>query len=336
MRTMATIEAISYYLPEAIYSNEDFFLDFPEAKDSNLEKVGVLKRHIVGAGQTASDLAVLAAEKLFSEHSIDRNEIDFILLAFMGPDYYMPSSSGIVHARLGLRNNCGAMDVEIGCSAFGYALGVAAGLIEAAGVKKILVLTSSTLTNTIHPKDRGSRFVFGDGAAATLITAGGEGKLGPFGFGNNGEGFDKIIVRDGGQRNPLSPQSYVERTDEYGKVICDANYFMDGLGVFQFSIKWVPGFVAELLEKANLQKEDIDLYVFHQPNVVLNETLRKKIGIPEEKFVHCIAEMGNTVQSTIPIALYECIKNGRLKRGMRVLTAGFGVGLSWSGAIIRY
>lgn len=333
---MATLEAISYILPGTIYSNEDFFLDFPGARDSNLEKVGVLKRHIAAPGQTASDLAVLAGEKLFAEHSIDRNEIDFILLVFAGPDYYMPSSSGIVHAKLGLRNNCGAMDINIGCSAFGYGLGVAAGLLEVAGLKKIVMLTSSTLTNTLHPKDRGSRFVFGDGAAATLITSGGDGKLGPFSFGNDGEGFDKIIIRDGGQRNPLTSQSYMERTNEDGKIICDANYFMDGLGIFQFSVKRVPGFVMELLEKAGLQKEDIDLYVFHQPNMVLNETIRKKIGIPEEKFVHCIAEMGNTVQSTIPIALYESIKNGRLKRGMKVLTVGFGVGLSWSGAIIDY
>ncbi len=333
---MATIKSISYILPEAIYSNEDFFADFPEAKDTNLEKVGVRKRHIVASGQTASDLAVLAAEKLFSEHAIDNKEIDFVLLVFMGPDYYMPSSSGIVHERLGLRSDCGALDIEIGCSAYSYALSVAAGLIAAAGLKKILLLTSSTLTTTIHPKDRGSRFVFGDGAAATLITDEADGNIGPFIFGNDGKEFERIIVRDGGQRNPLSDKSYIEKTDENGKMVCDANYFMDGVGVFQFSVKRVPGLVNDLLAKAGMQKDDIDLYVFHQPNMILNETIRKKLGIPEEKFVHCLAEMGNTVQSTIPIALYESIQNGRLKRGMTVLLAGFGVGLSWSATIVRY
>lgn len=332
----ATIKAISYILPEKIYTNEEFYADFPQAKEANLEKVGVIKRHIVAPGQTASDLAVLAAEKLFDEHKIDRKEIDFLLLVFMGPDYYMPSSSGIVHERLGLRSNCGALDIDIGCSGYTYGLSVAAGLIAAAGVKNVLILTSSTLTNTIHPQDRGSRFVFGDGAAASLITAGGPGKIGSFVFGNDGKDFEKIIIRAGGQRNPLTPESYIEKTDEYGKVICDANYFMDGIGVFQFSVKRVPALVTDILAKAGLQKEDIDLYVFHQPNVFLNENIRKKIGIPEEKFVHCIAQTGNTVQSTIPIALYESIQNGRLKRGMKVLVAGFGVGLSWSGAIIDY
>ncbi|MDQ3112043.1 MAG: ketoacyl-ACP synthase III [Bacteroidota bacterium] len=333
---MSTIQALSYILPEKIYSNEDFFIDFPEAKTANMEKTGVMKRHIVAPGQTASDLAVLAGEKLFAEHGIDRNEIDFLLLILLGPDYYMPSTAGIVHSRLGLRSNCGALDMEIGCSGFSYGLSVASGLIAVAGVKKILLLTSSTLTNTLHPKDRGSRFVFGDGAAASLISSEGGGKIDSFVFGNDGDEFEKIIIRDGGSRNPLNPQSYAEITDDYGKVICDANYFMDGIGVFQFSVKRVPALVADVLAKAGLQKEDIDLYVFHQPNVFLNENIRKKIGIPEEKFVHCIAETGNTVQSTIPIALYESIQNGRLKRGMKVLVAGFGVGLSWSGAIIHY
>jgi 3-oxoacyl-[acyl-carrier-protein] synthase-3 len=333
---MPTIQAISYILPEKIYSNEEFFADFPDAKEANLDKVGVLKRHIVAPGQTASDLAVLAGEKLFSEHNIDRNEIDFVLLLFQGPDYYLPASSGIVHAKLGLRTDCGALDIEIGCSAYVYGLSVAAGLLLAAGLKKILVLTASSLSTTIHPKDRGSRFVFGDAAAATLISAEGNGTIGSFVFGSDGKGFEKIIIRDGGARNPVTPQSYKEVTDEYGKVICDANYFMDGIGVFQFSIKRVPALVNEVLAKAGLQKEDIDLFVFHQPNVFLNETIRKKIGIPEEKFVHCIAQTGNTVQSTIPIALYESIQDGRLKRGMKVLVAGFGVGLSWNGAIIHY
>jgi 3-oxoacyl-[acyl-carrier-protein] synthase-3 len=334
--TMATIRAISYILPDTIYSNDDFFSDFPEAKGTNLEKTGVVKRHLISPGQTASDLAVLAAEKLFAEHLIDRNQIDFILLVFLGPDYYLPASSGIVHAKLGLRSNCGALDIEIGCSAYGYSLSIAAGLIAAAGLKNVLILTASSLTRTIHPKDRGSRFVFGDGAAATLITSDGEGKLGPFVYGNDSSKFEKIIIRDGGQRNPLTPQSFIEHIDENGNLSCDANFFMDGIGVLHFSIRQVPRLVAELLEKAGLQKEDIDLYVFHQPNMVLNESIRKKIGIPEEKFVHCISETGNTVQSTIPIALYESIKNGRLKRGMKVLTASFGVGLSWSGAIIHY
>jgi 3-oxoacyl-[acyl-carrier-protein] synthase-3 len=333
---MPTIQAISYILPDRIYSNQDFFSDFPEAKGASLEKTGVVKRHIISPGQTASDLAVLAAEKLFEEHNIDRQEIDFILLVFLGADYYMPASSGIVHAKLGFKSNCGALDIQVGCSAYPYALSIAAGLIAAANLKKVLILTASALTNTIHSKNKGLRFVFGDGAAATLVVSGGEGKLGSFVFGNDGNQFEKIIIRDGGERNPLTPESYIEKVDENEKLSHGANFFMDGIGVFNFSIRQVPLLVADVLEKAGLEKEDIDLFVFHQPNMFLTETIRKKMAIPKDKFVHCIAEMGNTVQSTIPIALYESIKNGRLKRGMKVLIAGFGVGLSWSGAIIQY
>ncbi|MEO5645634.1 MAG: ketoacyl-ACP synthase III [Bacteroidia bacterium] len=333
---MSTIQAISYYLPDAIYTNEDFFTEFPDSKKSNFDKIGVRKRHIIAQGETASDLACRAAKKLFEEHGIDKNEIDFLLLVFQGPDYYLPSSSGIIHAKLGLRNDCGAMDIEMGCSGFVYGLSVAAGLIAAAGMKKIVLLTASSLTNTLHPKDKGSRFVFGDGAAATLITADGNGSINSFVFGNDGKGYEKIIIRDGGARNPITYGSHDETTDEFGSVICNANYFMDGISVFMFSTKRVPQLVNDVLAKAGLQKEDIDLFVFHQPNIMLNETIRKKLDIQEDKFVHSMAEVGNTVQSTIPIALYESIQNGRLKRGMKVLVAGFGVGLSWSGAIIDY
>ena len=182
----ATIKAISYILPEKIYSNEEFFAEFPDLKKANLEKVGVVKRHIIAPGQTSSDLAVLAAEKLFTEHQIDRNEVDFIILIFLGPDYYTPSSSGIIHAKLGLRQDCGAIDIEQGCSAYVYGLSIAAGLIAAAGMKKVLLLSASSLTNTLHPKDSGSRFVFGDGAAATLITSDDKGSISSFVFGNDG------------------------------------------------------------------------------------------------------------------------------------------------------
>lgn len=331
-----TIQSISYYLPDRIYTNEEFFLDFPNAKGTSLEKVGVKERHIISPNQTSSDLAFLAAEKLFSEHKIDRNEIDFLLLAFYNPDYYLPSTSAVLQGKLGLRKDCGALDFEIGCSAYVYGLGVAAGLIAATGAKKILLLTSSSLTTTFHPKDRGSRFVFGDAAAATLISSDGKGNIGPFVFGTDGTGYDKIIIKDGGARNPISETSSIEQKDEFGNIGADENFHMDGMGVFLFSVRTVPALIEDILGKAGLKKEEIDLFIFHQPNVFLNETIRKKIGIPEEKFVHCMEKTGNTVQSTIPIAIYESQKNGRLKPGMTVVLAGFGVGLSWGATVVKF
>lgn len=332
----STIKAISYYLPEAVYTNADFYADFPEAAGTSIAKVGVQKRHIVAPGQTASDMALLAAEKLFAEHAIDRSSIDFLLLSVLEHDYYTPSTACVLHGKLGLNKNCGAIDYGLGCSAYVYGLGMADGLMKSMGAKNVLLLTTSVLSHTFHPKDRSSRFVFGDAASATLLTQSDTDGIGPFSFGTDGTGYDKIIVQDGGVRNPIGPDSFTDIRDEYGNVTSKGHFNMEGMGVFLFSIRTVPPMIADLLGKAEIAQEEIDLFIFHQPNVFLNETLRKKMGIPTEKFVHCMEDFGNTVQATIPIALYESKLNGRLKPGMKVVLAGFGVGLSWAATLVKF
>lgn len=332
----STISAISYYLPEAVYSNEAFYSDFPEAAGTSIAKVGVKKRHLVADGQTASDMALLAAEKLFAEHGIDRSTIDFLLLSTLEHDYYAPSTACVLHGKLGLAKSCGAIDYGLGCSAYVYGLGMADGIMKSMGAKKVLLLTTSVLSHKFHPKDRSSRFVFGDAASATLLTLTDGAGIGPFSFGTDGTGFDKIIVPDGGVRNPINADSFTETKDEFGNTTSRAHLNMEGLNIFLFSVRTVPPMISDLLQKANLSPEEIDLYVFHQPNVFLNETLRKKMNIPAEKFVHCMEDFGNTVQATIPIALYESQLNGRLKPGMKVVLAGFGAGLSWAATVVQF
>lgn len=336
----AAISAISFYLPERVFTNEDYYRTFPEALNgkTSLEKVGVKKRHIARPDETASDLALAAGEKLFAEHGIDRNSIDFLVLCINEPDYYTPTTACVLQEKLGLPKHCGAFDYNLGCSGFVYGLGIATGLLHSMGARNILLITTSVLSHTFHERDRSSWFVFGDGAAATLITAGNgdEPGIGPFVYGTDGKGEGKIIVRDGGARNPIKADSHDIIKDEYGNITSRANFYMDGTGILLFTLKTVPGLVQQVLDKAGMQLEEIDLFVFHQANAYMNDTIRKKIGIPEEKFVHCIENTGNTVASTIPIALHECLQNGRLRPGMRVLVAGFGTGLSWAATIIRF
>lgn len=330
------IKCLSYTLPSNVYTNEDYYSNFPDVKSVNMEKIGVKQRHVITQGQTASDLAQLAAEKLFLEHSIDRNMIDFLIVSILEHDYYTPSTACVLHGKLGLQKKCGALDFDLGCSAYVYGLGLADGVMKSMGAKNVLLLTTSVLTKTFHPKDRNSHFVFGDAGTATLLTLSEKENLGPFVFGTDGSSFEKIIIRDGGTRNPLDKNSENELKDEFGNITSNANFAMDGIGVFNFSLKTVPTMIEELLTKASLTQNDIDLFVFHQPNKFLNETLRKKMNIPEPKFVHCLENTGNTVAGTIPIALYESIANGRLKPGMTVVLAGFGVGLSWAATIARF
>ena len=332
----AKINAVSYFLPEKVYSNNDFFRDFPSAKGTNLEKVGVAKRHIASSSETSADLALFAAQILIHSYNIDISTIDFVLLGVMDPDHYLPASACIIQEKLGLRKNCGALDFNMGCSAYVYGLGLANGLVESGSAENVLLLTGSTLTKTFHPKDKSSKFVFGDAGSATLISSSSEKKIGPFVYGTDGKGFDKIIIRDGGARYPLNEKSHEELKDEFGNISANANFNMDGMGIFLFSVRTVPQMLNDLLVKAKLSQNDIDLFIFHQPNVFLNETIRKKMGIPEEKFVHCMKDFGNTVQATIPIAISESQKSGKLKPGMTVALAGFGVGLSWSACIVRF
>lgn len=332
----AKITAISYYLPEKIISNSDFFNRYPEYRNEALEKLGIEERRRVGQGETASDMAYKAGLQLLKEYSIDPASIDFLLLGILEPDYYTPPTSCVLHGKLGLKKNCGTLEFNHGCSAYVYGLATAQGMISSLGVKRVLFLATSVLSNTFHEEDRSSNYVFGDGASATLIEFSETDWIGPYEFGTDGTGYNKIIVEDGYARNPITEESLKEVRDQHGNITSRANFRMDGLGVFLFSVRTVPEMISKLLKKSGLTMEQIDHFVFHQPNRFLNETIRKKIGIPEEKFRHDIAKTGNTVQSTIPIALKHMIEEGRIKPGDQVVLAGFGVGLSWMSTIVRF
>jgi 3-oxoacyl-[acyl-carrier-protein] synthase III len=332
----ATILATAYHLPEKVFTNADFFREFPDSAGKSLEKTGVAARALTQEHEVASDLAFAAAEKLLADSPVPRSEIDLLVYCSVDTDYYTPSTACVLQGRLGLPASCGAFDIVLGCSGYVYSLSVINGLLATTGARNALLLNAATLTKFIHPGDRANRFIFGDAGSATLIAASGNGSIGPSVFGTDGSRFEKIIVRDGFRRHPYSEASYLDEKDEYGNVTNPASFYMDGTGVFLFTLRVVPPMISELLEKAQLGIADVDLFIFHQPNVFLNETLRKKIGIPEEKFVHCMERFGNTVSATIPIAITESVSNGRLKRGMTVVLAGFGVGLSWAATVVKY
>lgn len=333
----AYIDKISYYLPENCLSNNDLLQLFPDESFKNrLEQLGIKNRHFVQDGMTASDMAVLAAENLFRTHDIDRKEVGFVLFCAQEFDYYTPTTACVIQNRLHLKNNCGALDFNLGCTGFVYGLSIAKGLIESGVADTILLLTASSITRKLHPGDRSSRSLFGDGAAATLIRSGQDsGEIGQFELGTDGASHEKIIIRDGAGRNPLNEASSTAFEDEFGNLSSPKNVYMDGMGIFHFSNKIVPDLVRKTLEKNSISMEAIDLVVFHQANGFLLETLRKKIGIPEEKFFVSLAETGNTVSSTIPIALHEAMQQGKAKKGDAVVLIAFGVGLSWAGTVVR-
>ncbi|WP_426483845.1 3-oxoacyl-ACP synthase III family protein [Flavobacterium sp. 2] len=327
----ANIKAISYYLPESILSNELINQEFPEWEIEKISsKTGINSRHISADDEFSSDMAVKAANRLFEEHNIDKSTIDFLLFCTQSPDYFLPTSACIIQERLGLNTSIGALDFNLGCSGFVYGLSLAKGLISGGMAKNVLLITAETYSKFIHPKDKSNKTIFGDAGAATLITSEkGFCELDNFVFGTDGKGAENLIVKQGGLRYPVSNENE-DISDEFGNVRNDKNLYMNGTEIFNFTGEFVPQLTNSILEKSNLSKEDVDLFIFHQANKYMLNHLRKKIKISEEKFFIAMEDCGNTVSSTIPIALYEAQKQEKLTAVSNVILAGFGVGYSWA------
>lgn len=327
----AYIKDIAYYLPAQVLTNEQIAAEFPEwSAEKVANKVGITERHIAAPDETATDMAYQAAERLFAQ-GVDRASIDFVLLCTQSGDYFLPSSACILQDRLGLSKNCGALDFNLGCSGYEYGLAIAKGLIIAGISKNILLLTSETYTKYLHPQDKGNRTIFGDGASATLVSTEGFAEIGEVVLGTDGSGAENLIVRSLGARHK-EPLHDLRINEEEGLVSGD-HLYMHGGNVFNFTADVVPPMVEELLQKSGLAQDEIDLWVFHQANKYMINYLRKLLDIDKERFYIYMEHVGNTVSSTIPIALVEARKENKLHGN--VLLAGFGVGLSWGGVMLR-
>ena len=326
------IKNIAYYLPEKVVTNIDLAEEFPEWSAEKINaKIGIQERHVAADGETASDLAVKASEKLFLQENIDRHNIDFIILCTQSPDYVLPTSACLIQNRLGLSTKCGALDINLGCSGFVYALSLAKSLIVSDMAENVLLLTAETYSKYIHHKDKGNRSLFGDGAAATLVSSSGKYRIGNFSFGTDGTGANNLIVKSGGARQPEKLNDLV--LNESGNPVCGDNLYMNGTEIFNFTLKAVPGLLCDTLAKNELTQEDISYFVLHQANKFMLDFLKKKLRIQNEKFCYCMEKTGNTVSSTIPIALFESEKAGLLNGN--IFIAGFGVGYSWAGCILE-
>ena len=328
----AYIKGISYYLPQTVLTNEELVRQFPEWTVEKIsKKVGIVERHVTTVEETAGDMALKAAEKLFDEFGIDRSEIDFVMLCTQSPDYHLPSTSCIIQDRLGLSTKCGAFDFNLGCSGYEYGLAMAKGLLIGGIAKNILLLTAETYTKYIHPLDKGNRTIFGDGASATLVSDSGFAEIGEFCLGTDGSGAEQLIVKTGCARHYEMADDFL--VDEDGGTHSSDHLYMNGKAIFDFTADVVPSLIDETLEKNGMKMEDVNLFVFHQANKYMINYIRKLMDIEKEKFFIFMENVGNTVSSTIPIALCEAKKEGRLNGN--IVLAGFGVGLSYGAVVLR-
>ena len=337
-RNFAKIRGIKSVIPDNILTNEKLALEFeawPAAKI--LEKTGILQRGIAAQNQCSSDLGYEAACLLLEAYSLSPLDFDFLLFCTQSPDYFLPTTACLLQDRLKMSTRCGALDYNLGCSGFVYGLSLAKGLIETEVARNVLLITAETYSKFIHPKDKSVRTLFGDGASATWVGAvqETEEQIKDFVFGTDGRGAKNLIVPAGGMRLGRSQDSQCEVKDDYGNVRTKDHLFMDGPEILAFTLSTVPYSVSEVLKKACIHVEQVDYFVFHQANRFMLEALRTKLKLPRERFCIEMESFGNTVSSTIPMALEKLEEKKLLKRNSLVMLVGFGVGYSWGACLVR-
>lgn len=337
----AYLNGISYYLPQEILDNVKLSSMHPEWSVEKIsEKTGIYERHIASEFEFASDMALAALEIFFEEHAIDKKDIDFLLFCTQCPDYLLPTTACILQDKAGLPKSCGALDFNLGCSGYIYGLGLAKGLVESGQARNVLLVTADTYTKLINEKDKSNKTIFGDGASVSLITS--EPKevlfkasIQDFVYGTDGSGSEHLIVKNSGikKHKELSADEF----NETGDFLRNDDYlYMNGKEIFQFTAFQVPKLIKNVLQKNNLELTDVDMFVFHQANEFMLDFIRKRCDIPEDKFFISIKDVGNTVSSTIPIALKRAIEQNKIAANNKVILAGFGVGLSMGSVMINF
>lgn len=331
------IEAITYALPARRVGNDELKREYPGWDFERLEtRTGVFSRHIASEGETALDFAVRACQQLAVQDQLRPQDIDVVIFCTQSPDYIMPPNSSVLHGQLGLSSRVMAFDITMACSGYIYGLQLADSLIRSGAAQRALLATSDTYSRYIHPGDRATRCLFGDGGAVSIISAAdNDSNIRAIRCGSAGRQHEKFIIPAGGMRRPRSETTACATVDRSGNVRSAENIKMDGIGVLSFFNGTVPCAIKEILAENDLSLSDIDLFVFHQASQIILDTLRHALEIPQEKMLYDLAEVGNLVSASIPVALKRAFESGRAKKGQLALLCGFGVGLSWGTALVN-
>jgi 3-oxoacyl-[acyl-carrier-protein] synthase-3 len=331
------IKDIASNLPEQIVTNQDLHKSHPEWNmDLVGFRTGVEQRHIAQKDETALDLAVGACRRIFDNNEGLAEKIDGVIFCTQSADYIMPPNACVLHKELELKDDIFAFDFNLACSGYVYGLALAQGLISSGMLNDILFVTGDTYSKYIHDDDRSAKVLFGDGAAVSWITAS-DSSAGILDIqcSTSGKDFEKFIIPAGGNRAPFCKETKIVNTDYSGSARSLENIHMDGTGILVFVNSKTPKQILDILGRNQLKIEDIDLFVFHQASKMALDSLTRILNIEPEKVFQNLNTVGNTVSSSIPIALEEAKAQGRLKAGGKVLLSGFGVGLSWATAIME-
>lgn len=334
---MLKISYISTYFPEKII---DFTSNHNINPEWNWERIikatGVEKVHQAAEDEFAVDMVRKAAEKLFEENNIDRNTIDYVILSSLNNHFVIPSPVYLLHKQLGLGENVGVNYFKIGCSGFVHALLATQGLFQSNVAKRVLIVTSTAVRKYLHPKNQGSFALFGDAATAVIVDKIEGAKHLPFVMGTQGANYDDIIIKDGDEAFRYSEESFIDKKDIFGNIYSDGTLYFNSLNTFSASFSKTKNMFDELEKKHSVNLDSIDKYIFHQSSALTLASLQKRLKIDQEKMIIEIKNWGNTVCSSMPIALNESEKKGIIKRGDKIMLSAFGIGFSWMSTIIEY
>lgn len=326
------IVGISAVVPPDVYSNLEFDLLLDMEKKMLIKTIGVETRHVANNGITTSDLAVDAANKLFEKSGWERESVDVLVFVTQSRDYYLPSVGPIAQDRLQLSKGCMAFDVGLGCSGYVYGLNILASILKANNAKRGILLAGDISTISCSYNDRSAYPLFGDAATATFVELDEkEGSKIYFDLNTDGAGEDAIKIKAGGVRNRPSIEAFEEKKREDGNIRSDYNLALNGVDIFNFSIGVVPKSLMSFFEKYELNVDDVDSFFMHQANLLMNETIRKKMKIDKSKVPYSIQKYGNTSSASIPLTM--ALEDAIIKKN--VLLSGFGVGLSWANAYLQ-
>jgi len=324
---------LSACVPQEVVYNKDLGYLIPEEEiDKVIDNIGIEQRRIAAPDVMASDLCFKAAQQLMADNDIDPKSIDVLLFMSQTADYRIPATSCLLQQRLGLPKETMCMDITLGCSGYLYALSTAFAYASIPGVNRVLLLDGETFSKIVNRRDKVDWPLYGDAGTATLVE---KGDFGPSTFllYTDGSGEDKLKIH-AGMRNPITPDSCVEREREEGNVRTDLEVFMDGMDVFNFAISKVPRSVKQLLAETGETIDDVDYLVFHQANRFMMDFFVKKLKIAPERVPFCINKYGNTSSASVPLTISSEL-NGKLEGSHTVVLSAFGAGLSWGSALLH-
>lgn len=329
------ISGIASAVPRNGFDNRDWDAITEKERDLFIKTVGVERRRVAPKGMTTSDLCESAAIKLLEELNWDPKDIEILIFISQSRDYIIPATAGILQDRLGLPKSCIAYDISLGCSGYVYGLSVIAGQMVTAGIKKGLLMVGDVSTQTTSPHDKSTFPLFGDGGTVTALELDPSAPPMIFNLQTDGSGYKAIIIPDGGIRNLVTPESFTETKVSEGIERNRLHIALDGMEVFQFSLREVPPNIRALIDFSGKYVENIDFFVLHQANKLMNESIRKKLGIPPEKCPYSMGEYGNTSSASIPLTISHVLREKLEKEKVSLVLSGFGVGLSWGSVYVE-